>query len=203
MFRIIEPKDYSYYRARIDLFLGLIKPKQDLPLSREEQAHSTFIINEGENGIIYGGAILYKQPINTLPVQLRTFLSTCFHNREDVWVCPLALCFESTNDSSINKDKLNFSQAFYSDLLQKLNEFGKKKSIGFLCLTLSSFERLRIGDKKVLSCIVEVGPKKNLNRFFYGILPLSHQKHKVTTKIQRKEKCVITQRISSYRVGTQ
>ncbi|MBY0272080.1 MAG: hypothetical protein K2X02_01505 [Alphaproteobacteria bacterium] len=77
MFRIIEPKDYTYYRARIDLFIGLMKLKQDLPLSHEEQAYSTFIINEGENGIIYGGAILFKQPINTLPTQLRTFLSTC------------------------------------------------------------------------------------------------------------------------------
>ncbi|MBX9786076.1 MAG: hypothetical protein K2Y08_01940 [Alphaproteobacteria bacterium] len=179
MFRTIEPKDYSYYRARIDLFIGLIKLKQDLPLSCEEQAYSTFIIDEGENGIIYGGAVLYKQSVNTLPTQLRTFLSTCVVNGEDVWVCTPALCFESTNISSTNKDKLNFSQAFYSRLLQKLNEFGKEKSIDFLCLTLNSFERLRIKDKKVWSCLLEVGPKKNLNSFFYGILPLSHQKRKL------------------------
>jgi len=177
MFRIIEPKDYSYYRARIDLFIGLIRLKQDLPLSCEEQAYSTFIIGEGENGIVYGGAVLYKQSISTLPTQLRTFLSTCVLNMEDVWVCTLALCFESTSGS---KGKLNFSQVFYSRLLQKLNEFGKKKSISFLCLTLNPFERLRIKDKKVWSCILEVDPKKNLNSFFYGILPLSHQKRKPT-----------------------
>lgn len=95
MFRVIEQKDYNYYRARIDLFLGHIKLKQALSLSREEQAYSTFIINEGENSIIYGRAVLYKQPINTLPVQLKTFLSTCVFNMEDVWFCTLALCFES------------------------------------------------------------------------------------------------------------
>ncbi|MCI5054965.1 MAG: hypothetical protein MRY83_02590 [Flavobacteriales bacterium] len=164
-----------------------MKLKQDLPLSHEEHAYSTFIINEGENGIIYGGAILFKQPINTLPTQLRTFLSACVLNKKDVWVCTLALCFENINDSSVNKDKFNFSQAFYNGLLQKLNEFGKKKSINFLCLTLNPFECLRIKDKKVWSCIVEVGSKKNLNSLFYGILPLPYQKHKITTETQKSK----------------
>jgi|GEM_PF-2448670 len=188
MFRIIEPKDYSYYRARIDLFIGLIKLNQNLPLSCEEQACSTFIIGEGEDGIVHGGAILHKQPINTLPTQLRTFLSTCVLNMEDVWVCTLGLCLENTKCTFLNKDELNFSHVFYSRLLKKLNEFGKKKNISFLCLKLNSFEHLRIKDKAAWSCILEIGPKKSLESLFYGILPLDQQKYKITAWEHREQK---------------
>lgn len=188
MFRIIEPKDHSYYRARIDLFIGLIKLNQNLSLSCEEQACSTFILGEGEDGIVHGGAILQKQPINTLPTRLRTFLSTCVLNMEDVWVCTLALCLENPKCASLNKNELNFTQVFYSRLLKKLNEFGKKKNVSFLCLTLSSFERLKIKDKEAWPCILEIDPKKSLEGIFYGILPLDQQKYKITSWKQREQK---------------
>jgi hypothetical protein len=46
MFKLIEPKNYPYYRARIDLLIGLMQLTQNISLTYEEQARSTFIVGE-------------------------------------------------------------------------------------------------------------------------------------------------------------
>ncbi len=165
MFKVIEPQEYCYYRGRVDLFVELLKQRQDVPLSSEEQELSTFIVGQGEEGHIYGGAILQQRHVSELPAHIESVISTVIPNRKHVWAATFSLCAEpAIEDPSL----------FYADLLKRFIDFGKEKSSSFLCLSLTPAEYMRT---EGWPYVLEVSPDETSDGLFHGILSLSGDAH--------------------------
>jgi hypothetical protein len=173
MFKLIEPKQYPYYKGRTDLLVGLIQLSQDISLTYEEQARSTFIVGEEEEGRVFGGVVLNERHINTLPIALQRAMETCVPPMKYVWVGTLALCIENEQSGS------SFLRLFYKNLLKQLDEFGRQEDIGFLGLTLSFREYLRSRDQGFWPYVSEIIPTENDVDLFHSILALSARKAEV------------------------
>jgi hypothetical protein len=176
MFKLIEPKHYPYYRGRTDLLVGLMQLSQDISLSYEEQACSTFVVGEEDAGTVFGGAILNERHVNTLPVSLQKAVSASVPHMDYVWTGTLALCIENEQRGS------GFARLFYRNLLKQLDEFGHQEDIGFLSLTLNPREYLRTKDEGFWPYVSEITPSKSSDGLFHGVLALSARKAKVPVR---------------------
>lgn len=183
MLKIIEPTQQCYYKARIDLLMGLMRLYQDIPLSYEEQTRATFIVGEDEECGIYGGSILHKKNVTDLQSQLKGVVSTLTPQMEEVWVGTLSFFIEDKKEP-FNVHGGGCHQKFYKNLLEKFMEFGNKEGIGYLCLTLNPFEHLRTKNRGFWPYILEVKPQDSLDGLFHGILPLSEKKYKLHSHLR-------------------
>src|SRR3972149_7505739 len=180
MLKIIDPTQQCYYKARIDLLMGLMRFYQDIPLSYEEQTRATFIIGEDEGSGVYGGSVLHKKSVTDLQSQLKSIVSALTPHMEEVWVGTLSFFLEDKK-LPLSVEGAGGYQKFYKNLLEKFVEFGHEEGIGFLCLTLNPFEHLRTKNRGFWPYIVEVKPQDSLDGLFHGILPLSEKKYKIQT----------------------
>jgi hypothetical protein len=169
MFKIIEPHRQCYYKARLDLFVGLMRLQQRFFLSSHEQSQATFILAEEEEGEVYGGAILYRKNTQELHPQIKRTILTFCPFEEIIWECTLFLQSERL---SYVRDRDFFMKIFYRNLLQKLIEVCRERGVSFLCLTLSPIEYRRIRKENFWPWIVELTPPESLDSLFHGILSL-------------------------------
>ncbi|OJW51126.1 MAG: hypothetical protein BGO67_12415 [Alphaproteobacteria bacterium 41-28] len=169
MFKIIEPHRQCYYKARLDLFVKLMRLQQRFFLSSREQSQATFILAEEEEGEVYGGAILYRKSPHDLHLQIKKTILTFCPYEEEIWECTLFLQSERL---SYVRDRDFFMKVFYRNLLEKLIEVGREHGVYFLCLTLSPVESHRIRKASFWPWIVELTPQESLDNLFHGILSL-------------------------------
>lgn len=163
MLKMIEQQEYACYRGRVDLFLELIQLQQGLSLAPEERRRSTFIVDQGEEGTIYGGAIIQHQHISQVHRPIANVISTILPHQYHVWTAAFFL-----SDEADKKE----GHSFYKDLLKELTAFGEKQKSGFLCLSLSSDEYFRTKKKEGWPYVLEISPDETPNGLFYGILSL-------------------------------
>jgi len=178
MLKIIDPAQQCYYKARIDLLMGLMRLYQDIPLSYEEQSQATFVVGEDEKTGIYGGSILHKRSVSDLQSQLKNIVMTLTPHTEEVWVGTLSFFLEDKK-AFTSPEEIMCYKKFYKNLLEKFVEFGNEEGIRFLCLTLNPFEHLRTKNRGFWPYILEVKPQDSLDGLFHGILPLSEKKYKI------------------------
>jgi len=174
MLKIIKPEHQCYYKARVDLFMGLVSLYQDVSLTPEEQAQAVFIIGEDEEYGVYGGAVLQKRYVDELQSPLQSIVSTLTPQREEIWVGTLSCFIEETMPISPTREDCH--RLFYKNLFEKFVEFGGIEDTGYLCLTLNPFEHLRTKNRGFWPYIIEVKPQDSRDGYFHGILPLSPQK---------------------------
>ncbi len=188
MIRVVEPKDYCYYRSRIDVFMGLLSYQESFHLSDEEQKRCTFFIAE-EDGDVYGGAVLREISINQLPHRLKNNVLNFMPHQKEVWEGKLFVRNEPLN--SLNRNKS--SPLFYLSLLEKFLGFGSQKGSNLLFLSVNQVEYLRIQKGGHWPYVAEVNPPSSLDGLFHGVISLRRPQEKVVTKwngIPRSARCL-------------
>lgn len=194
MFKIIEPHRQCYYKARLDLFTGLMRLQQSFCLSPEEQSQATFILAEEGEGEVYGGAMLYRKSLQDLHPRIRKTILTLGSPEEKIWEGTLFLKSERL---AYVRDRGFFMQTFYRNLLDKLIEVGRERGAYFLCLTLSPVEYFRIRKRSFWPWMIEVNSQDSLDGLFHGILSLTTNKreetgpsHPLIFPLQRQERMI-------------
>jgi len=172
MFKLIEPKDHSFYQTAIESLLGLLKVYQHFELSLQEKSGSIFIIAEDCQRGVYGGVVLRQKKVSSLQERMKNIISTFHPDREEVWTATLCLCVE-LNESFSSLSTLELSQNFYRNLHKVFLEFGHKVEERFLCLTLSLPEYFKMKKYGNWSYAFEVYHQESLDRRFHGILSLA------------------------------
>ncbi|OJW46988.1 MAG: hypothetical protein BGO67_09840 [Alphaproteobacteria bacterium 41-28] len=135
MLTMIEPKDHGLYKHTIQSYLNLLKIYQSCDLFLKEKERTTFIIVEDEIRGVYGGAALCKQPVSSLSERVAKVILSFQPERQDIWYGRVCFCVED-DESIFTLSILDFYQKFYLNLYQAFVEFGKKKNLDFLALTL-------------------------------------------------------------------
>lgn len=186
MFKIIDPQYHCFYKTEIDQFLQLLK-EQDFPKLSDPDIHmTTFILAEDEEQRAYGGALLLEQKFCDLPSELMRNLSRFVSYKKDVWRCTTAFHIEEKGPlyRATGEVLENFCQAFYRQLYDHLVEFGRRKGIGFLCITLNSTEYFCTEGVGHWPFIFELKPKDSLDHLFHSILPLTGSQYESYKKAQ-------------------
>jgi len=196
MFKIIEPHRQCYYKARLDLFVELMRLQQRFFLSSHEQSQATFILAEEEEGEVYGGAILYRKSTKELHPQIKNTILTFCPYEEQIWECTL---FLQTERLSYVRDRGAFMKMFYRNLLEKLIEVCREPGIYFLCLTLNPIEYHRMRKESLWPWIVELTPQESLDSLFHGILSL--QINEGRSRERRQKICPIKFSPQTQKVG--
>lgn len=171
MLKVIEPQYHVSFSPQVELFLDLIEKSQDLPLTIDELYTATFILAENEDFGLYGGAILWRRPVEDLYSQIRDIVSTFLPHKNKVLCGTLSLGLDSGNPFYTGPIPSAF-QTFHTELLQCCVNLGVRKKIHFLCLTLSPMEYYASKKKGHWPYLFEVNPQHSLDGLFHGILPL-------------------------------
>ncbi|OJW55222.1 MAG: hypothetical protein BGO67_00505 [Alphaproteobacteria bacterium 41-28] len=192
MLKVIEPHAHDFHRATLDSFLGLLKIYQNFFLSPEEKDRATYIIANDDKRGVYGGAVLYFQPISssfdlvasdTQEDVLGKMFSTFQPRGEEYWRARICFCVgQSASPSTLEAVKL--CQNFYRNLYKAFAKFGEKKKVEYLTFTLRTADtrienNLSIITYKNWPCLLEVRPTENSDAFFHGILSLRKKKFKI------------------------
>lgn len=173
MFNIIEPKDHQTYQAHIESFLSLLNIYQNYSPSPEEGQEGTFIIASDNEYGVYGGVLLLEKCIWDLERKIRQVVLTFQPEIFSVWNGQIGF-YRDLHEGPFSTAKiLQGYLDFYQDLLKALNDFGHKKGINFLCLTLNSIEHLKLKKHGFWSYVGKVLPHESSDGLFHGILPLS------------------------------
>ncbi|OJW46258.1 MAG: hypothetical protein BGO67_08555 [Alphaproteobacteria bacterium 41-28] len=188
MLKIIEPQDHGLYKHTIHSFLNLLKVYQkcDLLLNDEHaqvKSNATFIIAEDDDRGVYGGAVLFTQPVSLLYEKIAKVILKFQPERQDVWLGRLCFCVED-NKNAFTLSALDFYQNFYVELYKALIEFGAKKDLDFLALTLHYKDYENIKTYGYWPYLLEVQPVHAPDFCFHGLLDIIHNQNKVCNKIQ-------------------
>jgi len=172
MFSIIEPSDHKVYQTRIDSFLNLLKIYQNLSVPMEELEEATFIIASDNEYGVYGGAILLEKRIWSLERRIREIVLTFQPETYTLWAGRIGFYRGHESPFSLANNLEEYFD-FYRNLLEAFNDFGNKKEINFLCLTLNPIEHLKLNNYGFWEYVTKVLPHESLDALFHGILPLS------------------------------
>lgn len=188
MFKIIEPQDHIFYKHTIHAFLNLLKVSQNCDVFLKEK-HSqikdstTFIIAGDERRGVYGGAALYRQPVSLLYEKMAKVILHFQSERQEVWSGMLCLRVED-DESVFTLNTLDLHQNFYLNLYKTFVEFGEKKDLDFLDLTLCSKDYYNIRTYGYWPYLLEVQPMDSPDSCFHGLLDVSHRKSKIFNSLQ-------------------
>lgn len=172
MLTIIEPKDHKTYQVHIDSFLSLLAFYQNYTPHPQDWNDGTFIIASDNEFGVYGGAILLKKSIWELEHKLRQIILTIHSDIKTVWTVKIG--FHREHEARLPKIKiLNGYLNFYQDLLKAFNDYGNRKGIDFLCLSLNAVEHLKLKKYGCWHYAGTISPDESLNKQFHSILVLS------------------------------
>ena len=180
MLRIIEPPSHGFYQSKIDTLLNIFKIYQNLELSLEEQAKTTFIVAEDPKCGVYGGALLYKKKVRTFEDRIEKIISALYSNKRKVWAVKLCLCIEE-DETLLSFEKLDLFQDFYSSLLKKFMNFGRQENASFLVLSLRPTDFFKTKTHSYWPYLLEIQPKDSFDGLFHGILDLKSLRPKAYT----------------------
>lgn len=172
MLNIIEPKNHQAYQTRIDSFLSLLKIYQNFSPSPEELQDGTFIIASDNEYGVYGGALLLEKSVWDLEHGIRQIVLTFQPDTNNLWTGLIGFYREHERSFSTAKILEGYLD-FYHDLLEAFNDFGNKKEINFLCLTLNPIEHLKLKNHGFWEYVGKVLPQESSDGLFHGILSLT------------------------------
>lgn len=175
MLNIIEPKDHSAYRSRIESFLDLLKVYQSFSLVEEEKENATFIIGSDNQRGVYGGAVLYQQKVCDLYKDMGKIISSFQPERQSVWAGRIGLYIE--DESTFNRETIELRENFYQDLLKHFIDFGDKQHVDFLTLNLCSSDFHRAKNYGCWSYTLEISSANSSDDLFHCILLLDPRKN--------------------------
>ncbi|MBY0501228.1 MAG: hypothetical protein K2P93_04415 [Alphaproteobacteria bacterium] len=173
-FDIIESQEELFKNQSIKLIEKEINFLQGMDLPLKDRNKTTFIIAEGwERGIV-GGACILKKKLNDIQEDVAELITTLTIYESYVWECssvylggPSQVPIPGTYES------LTFLRNFYRGLYEGLVEFGNKNKTGFMIMKLTSEIYIASKEFGLWPYVVELKPHHSQDGLFHGILPLT------------------------------
>jgi len=186
-FEIIEPQGKLFKSKIVTLMEKKIKIFQgdNYPLKNRNK---TFIVAQGwEKGLI-GGAFLLKKRVNDVQEDVRELLTTLVIYEECVWECS-CVCLEVSSKFSTSAALQcdQFPQNFYRGLYEKLVEFGRRKNLAFIIMKLTQEAYEATKEFGLWPYVVQLNPKTTPDGLFHGVLPLTGSQYEAYQKIWERE----------------
>jgi hypothetical protein len=175
MFNIIEPKDHQSNQVLINSFLGLLKVYQSFSLPSEVKEEATFIIASDNKRGVYGGAVLYQQQVSELYNNIGKIITKLQPDKQMISAARLGF-YAEPDAFSYSFEAIDLRKSFYKNLLKQFVEFGEKKNVDFLALTLCSADVCNTKHYGYWPYIVEIKASDSSDDLFHGIVSLDPQK---------------------------
>lgn len=171
MIQIVKPRHYDVYKPKVEALLDLFTVYQKLEFSSEAKNKTTFMMAEDRKLGVYGGALLYQQPLSQLDGTIRKIISTLHSPKRKIWT--VNLFFPGDEGGAYSSlEGVKFCQDFYNGLLKQLIKFAQQKKVPFLVLTLPPSEVFKTKTYGRWPYLLEVYPKDARDGLFHGILSL-------------------------------
>lgn len=167
-FDIIESEEDKYKSNCLYLMMKGIDPSIFDSSIFSELKDVSYILAEGMERAIVGGAVLIKKDLCNIQEDIR-MLVTDIPLQKDIWECSHIFSLKSEEEAVFN-DELRYQ--FYRGLYEKLVEFGKGKGISFLIIKLTPEIYHSTKEEGRWPYVVELKPENSSDAFFHGILPL-------------------------------
>ena len=177
IFKLINPS--SVPTNLVDLFIQLIKKDPELNDFFGDFHNTTFILTHDKSKEIYGGALLQKKKITSLPLKMRKALKSFSLPEGNIWTC--TICFQLKNNNFPPEFEVYFKD-LYQDFYEMLSDFGNKEKTSILYMRLQPGEYLCSEAIGIWPYRLEIRPTESDDRFFHAILPLvtNHQQKFIT-----------------------
>ena len=172
MFNVINPCEHHLYKSSIYSFLQDLHTAMSLE-QIQDLTNAVYVLIGGEVKEFQGGMLLLKQPLETVPPEIGTYLrALCpqYKSCTEIWTGRVA--FQVSQDIS-GGDYERLSKLLYRALYQDLVAFSIKENTPFLCLTLPLVEHLSIDMLGLWPYLLKVSPHESSDGLFHGILSLT------------------------------
>ncbi len=188
MLKITTPQDPDVPQHLIDSFLDFLKIYQNFSLPPEVQENAFFIIAANDRDGVYGGAVLYPQPLaptfdltanESEEESLNKMFSAFQFKGKEYWRARVGLYIGEISCRASLSKALELCDYFYQDLYDAFKAFGSRESIDYLPFTIHMADVLLSLPHKEWPYFLEVTVDDHSPNYFHGILSLNGRKFKI------------------------
>jgi len=182
-FTIIESQQHNFKNQPVDLIAKKLKLLQGKEGSLKSQNNIIFIIAEGfEKGII-GGACVLKKELKNIQEDIRELIRPMDIYHDYVWECSSVYLETSPKyPAPGTAEAEHLSQSFYKELYEGLVLFGTKKGVGFVTMRLIADAYASTKEFGLWPYVVELRPESSPDGLFHGVLPLTGSEYEAYQK---------------------
>lgn len=172
-FEIVESPQKIFKNHLRQGMIERMKFYQGIELPLKSHLNPLFIIAEGPNKKMLGGACLHRKEICEIHEDLSDLLETLVLDNNYIWECS-TVYLELTPHYPVPDTPEGdlFSQDFYRGLYEELVNFGIKKKINFIIMKLNAQVYFSTKEIGLWPYVVEIKPQISADGLFHGILPL-------------------------------
>lgn len=204
MFRIIEPKDHSFYKEQINLLRELMSKQQGIKVCEEDTSHTTFFIEKSKNDIWIGGFLSLRESRN-IPKSIKGKFDCLYKPHQQVWYGAFFSqlkgeyfleSFSRTRRALSDIYRVLYED-FYKSLYQELIDFGKKQNIKVITLTLPPHDYLHIEEVRSWPFLSVLTPGESLDGYFHGVLSIPQNLSQLSQGSPIAEICRLNKELAS------
>lgn len=183
-FNIIESEQHILGNHLIDVMVKKMRFFQKKNERMERKNEAIFIIAEGKEGGLLGGACLLKKELHAIHGDIRELVATLSFPDGHVWECS-SIYVETLPTYSLQDipESKCFAQHFYRELYEKFVEFGKAKNTGFVIMRITAEIYAATKEFGLWPYVVELKPQNSVDGYFHGVLPLTGNQYESYLKM--------------------